>query len=160
MIEPRTKLRVLAALAVSGFVAVGLALTYLLFVLGTGKSSAEETSQHRAARCLKAPEGELVLNGKEAAPLADSTALTDAGKIKPIFVNGSTVGLEIAQIRAGSLYDRAGLCDNDIVTSVGGIHLDSPEATLDAYEQLRDQKIIAVELLRRGAAASYRVRVE
>jgi hypothetical protein len=162
MIESRTKFRFMAALAIAGLFAVGLSATYLFFVYrGTGPKLAEvESVEARAARCGKNPSGELVLAGEAMAPLADSTALADAGKIKPIFVNGSTVGLEIGQIRAGSLYDRAGLCDGDVVTMVGGIRLDSPEATLDAYEQLRDQEIIAIELLRRGSSATYRVRIE
>jgi type II secretory pathway component PulC len=160
VIEPRNKLRVLAALIVSALFAIGFAAVYFVVATHGAGPGDGESAEERAKRCAAAPRGELVVSGEELAPLAESTALADAGKIKPLFVNGSTVGLEIAAIRAGSLYDRAGLCDGDVVTSVGGIRLDSPEATLDAYEQLRDQKVIAVELLRRGAASAYRVRVE
>jgi type II secretory pathway component PulC len=160
VIEPRHKFRFGSALVVAGLMGIGLSLAYFGFVFFGSRPAKVETAEERAERCARAPSGELVVNGQELAPLADSTALAEAGKIKPVFTNGATVGLQIADIRAGSLYDRAGLCDRDIVTAVGGIRLDSPEATLDAYEQLRDQKLIAIELLRRGSAAMYRVRVE
>lgn len=162
MIESRTKFSFLGSLAVAGLFALGLSATYFFIVYRDigNKLPDAETSEARGARCGKNPSGEVVLNGELMAPLADSTALADAGKIVPLFVNGSTVGLTIGQIRAGSLYDRAGLCDGDVVTMVGGIRLDSPEATLDAYEQLRDQEVIAIELLRRGISATYRVRIQ
>jgi type II secretory pathway component PulC len=157
---PQHKFRFLGALAVSGLVALGLSTTYFIIVLTGNDRPKVESPEQRSARCAAAPSGELVVSAEELAPLADSTALADGGKIRPMLTRGSTVGLEIFQIKPASLYDRAGLCEGDVVTSVGGIRLDTPEATLDAYEQLRDQKIIAIELLRRGAPASYRVRVE
>lgn len=160
MSEAKNKSRALGVMAVLGMIAFLASVTYFVIVLTGRDQPAKETDQERAARCAIAPRGERVLDADEVAPLAEANALAEGGKIKPVFTHGATIGLELFQIQPESLYDRAGLCDGDIVTSVGGIRLDTPEATLDAYEQLRGQKIIGIELLRRGAAAAYRVRVE
>lgn len=160
MSEAKNRSRALSIMAVLGMIAFLASVTYFIIVLTGRDQPIPETPQQRAARCAAAPSGEKLLYGDEMAPLAEANALAEGGKIKVVFTNGATIGLELFQIRPESLYDRAGLCDGDIVTSVGGIRLDTPEATLDAYEQLRGQKLIGIELLRRGSAASYRVRVE
>jgi type II secretory pathway component PulC len=79
-----------------------------------------------------------------------------------VFEGERAIGFRIFDIRADELYDLVGLCDGDIVLSVAGDRLSSPEAAFDVYERAKDLSLIAVQL-RRGtstATLSYTIVLE
>lgn len=64
--------------------------------------------------------------------------------------DGETQGFKLYAIRPGSLFSLFGFQNGDAITSVNGRALDSVDASLAAYEQLRRETEFRVTLERRG----------
>jgi len=53
-------------------------------------------------------------------------------------------------VRPGSLYRAIGIRSGDVITSVNGTKIDSPNKALELFEQLKNSSNISVEIERRG----------
>lgn len=71
-------------------------------------------------------------------------------RIVPAFREGVPLGFKLFAIRSGSLYERAGLRNGDIVRSLNGMDLSSPEKALEAYRTQRNASRIEAEIEREG----------
>ena len=71
--------------------------------------------------------------------------LTQA-KLKPEIIDGDMIGMQVNEIQSGSLYEKVGLQDGDIITSVNGIALDSAAAGSKILPQLTRAKEFEIEL--------------
>ncbi len=61
-----------------------------------------------------------------------TSKLLSEARILPKFEAGKMVGLEVRQIKADSFYEKIGMQDGDILTSVNGITIDNPTASKQA----------------------------
>ncbi len=59
-------------------------------------------------------------------------------------------GFRILNIRNGSLYQRIGIQNGDIVKSINGIDISSPDKALQAYSRLQSASNISIDIIRRG----------
>ena len=161
----KNKTSLSAKLIVGAIVAVWVAVGALVFfVLLPPSLRARDKMQEAAAakeeRC-KHPPAELVrASRKELAPLVESTALASAGKIEPASTGTIAEGFRIWDIRPRSLYDRVGLCDEDVVLAVGGRKLDTPESTLEVYDEVKDMSEIRVDVRRANRRHVYTIVLE
>jgi general secretion pathway protein C len=71
-------------------------------------------------------------------------------RIKPNFVAGRPSGFSIAEIQGGSLMEKLGLQNNDVVRKVNGQAIDKPEDIFQAYSQLQRDSNIELEIERGG----------
>lgn len=69
-------------------------------------------------------------------------------RVVPNFSSGQPDGFKLLSIKRGSLIHRAGLRDGDILKRVNGIEIDSPEKAFEVYEQVRNEPVITVEIVR------------
>jgi general secretion pathway protein C len=82
--------------------------------------------------------------------------LDNAGKIigiaavAPKVENGESVGMEIRGIRPGTLLTKIGIKNSDILESVNGQSLSSPDAALGAYTTLRTADKFTLSVRRDG----------
>jgi general secretion pathway protein C len=76
--------------------------------------------------------------------------LTQARVIPNLTNDGKIQGYKIIAIREGSLYDKIGLKDGDIIYSINGIFVDNPEKALQLFQQLRSQTDFQIEIERGG----------
>jgi type II secretion system protein C len=67
-------------------------------------------------------------------------------------------GMQIRSIRRGSIFEHIGLKNGDIITSVNGYTLDSPDKILAIYQKLNDAPSLSVEVNRRGLRRQHRYR--
>lgn len=161
MIEPRAPLRILTALGVSAFFALGFVAVFMWASLGASRRAAPpESPDARRARCAAAPQRDVRLPAREFEVLADGDALLEAARLTPVRVESATVGFELSGIRPGSIFDRVGLCDGDVVSSVAGVSVDSTRAQLEVYERLQGLSSAPVEIVRRGERHVFSVGVE
>lgn len=79
-----------------------------------------------------------------------SSVLMQATAI-PKIENGTIVGFSLLQIDANSIFDKAGLLDNDVITSVNGQKLNGVSQAIRVLKSAKDQKSIEVEIERNGA---------
>ncbi len=68
--------------------------------------------------------------------------------VNPVTQNGQFKGFKVSPGRDASLFARAGLRRNDLVTSVNGIVLDDPSKALTLYDELRNAQELSIEVER------------
>jgi type II secretion system protein C len=71
-------------------------------------------------------------------------------RIKPNFVGGHPSGFSVSEIQGGSLMEKLGLQNNDVVRRVNGQAIDKPEDIFQAYSQLQRDSNIELEIERGG----------
>ena len=76
------------------------------------------------------------------------TAIFSQARILPKYENGQMVGIELSKIEEGSFYEKAGLNDGDIVTSLNGVAIDTPSASKELIEAFTSAETITAEVRR------------
>ena len=71
--------------------------------------------------------------------------------IVPESKNGRVVGVRLFGVRPDSLPGRLGIENGDLLQSVNGIDISSPEKALQAYARIRTSKAVSVVVSRRGS---------
>lgn len=66
----------------------------------------------------------------------------------PHFEGGKAIGFRLFAIRHGSIFDRIGLRNGDILQRVNGVTLDDPTRALAMLEELRNESQLTVEIIR------------
>lgn len=87
------------------------------------------------------------------------TLMTQA-RVVPDLVDGKINGYKVFAIKPGSLYEKIGMKNGDIIKSINGLDVSSPEKALELFQQLKNESEFTVELLRNNSpqTMTYRVR--
>lgn len=93
------------------------------------------------------------------ATIADPAALTKHARLVPKVQDGKVIGLKVYGIRRGSLPKAVGLKNGDLVKSINGYAMGSPETTLDAFSKLRRKTSFTLELERKGVSLTHTVEI-
>ncbi len=75
-------------------------------------------------------------------------------RIVPSFKNGKSNGFKLFSIKPGSIYQKIGLQNGDVIQKINGYTIDSPDKALEVYSKLKTSRNVNIELLRRGRALS------
>lgn len=75
-------------------------------------------------------------------------------RIVPSFKNGKANGFKLFSIKPGSIYQKIGMQNGDVIQKINGYTIDSPDKALEVYSKLKTAKNVNIELLRRGRAMS------
>ncbi len=59
-------------------------------------------------------------------------------------------GFKIFSIRPGSIWQKIGIQNGDVIKSINGIDLSSPDKALEAYGRLRNASKLSLDIVRRG----------
>lgn len=78
---------------------------------------------------------------------------------EPHMENGAIVGFKVSQIDADSIYAKAGLIDNDVITGVNGQELNSIAGSIKLLQSLKGSDHLEVELRRNGQTMKFSVDV-
>lgn len=82
--------------------------------------------------------------------LANLPLLLSQARAVPYFRNGQSIGMRLFAIRYGSLYEKLGLKNGDIVLAVNDNSLSDPSQALKLFEQLKSERSVSVKLERNG----------
>lgn len=85
--------------------------------------------------------------------LSNLSALATQARVIPNFKDGQANGFKIFSIRPGSIYQKLGLQNGDVIQKINGYAIDSPEKALEIYAKLKESSRIEVELERRGTVS-------
>ena len=80
--------------------------------------------------------------------LANLPVLLSQARAVPYFRGGKSIGMRLFAIRKGSLYEKLGLKNGDIITSVNENSLSDPAQALKIFEELKSEQEIDVEVER------------
>lgn len=85
------------------------------------------------------------------AQLENMPQLLTQARVLPHFRDGEASGYMIRDIVSGSLYEKIGLKDGDIIQSVNGKMVASPEEAMELFNTLKNESSIVVEVERQGS---------
>jgi len=89
-----------------------------------------------------------------------SQLLTDVRAIPNLDKSGVTDGFKVFAIRKGSLFDKIGLQNNDVVKRINGVELDSAEKGLELFQALKNETTFNVDLMRKSQKTTMRFSVQ
>ncbi len=69
---------------------------------------------------------------------------------QPYMRNGQIKGFQLSQIDPGSIFDKGGFRDNDVITAINGIELDSVSGAIKLLNSLKEATSIEVVIERDG----------
>jgi general secretion pathway protein C len=103
----------------------------------------------------KVGEGRFMVDQREIASSTENLnqVLTQARAL-PYMEAGKTVGFRISEIVPGSIYEKIGLVNGDVVQRVNSQDVDDPGKFFQLYQGLKDEKRISIDLLRNGQRQS------
>ncbi len=71
-------------------------------------------------------------------------------RVVPNFTDGQPDGFKVFAIRPGSLFAKIGLRNGDVIKRINGIEIQGPEQAFEAYQRLKDETTIQIDLVRRN----------
>lgn len=92
--------------------------------------------------------------------LANLPQLLSQARAVPYFRNGQSIGMRIFAIKKGSMYEKLGLQNGDIILAVNETSLSDPAQALRIWEQLKQERSVNVKIERSGTSKdlSYTIR--
>ena len=95
--------------------------------------------------------GSLVLNRSEiGAGLQDMGSMLRQAQVRPYFNAGVPDGFMISSIQAGSLYQKMGIVDGDIIQGVNNRAIRTADDMMDLYNVIKSGSGMALSIKRRG----------
>ncbi len=82
--------------------------------------------------------------------MSNLNEIATQARIVPAFEDGEAQGFKLFSIRPGSVYAEIGIQNGDVVRSINGFEINSPDRALEVYQRLRDSQRVEVEIVRRG----------
>lgn len=119
---------------------------------GTASSKGEEVKKLSANRYL-------VNREDVAGAVGDVNRFMTQARLKPHFEMGRPAGYSVSEIIPGSLMEKLGLKNNDVVKKVNGMAISRPEEVMQAYAQLQRDSNIEVEIERGGRSEILRYEI-
>lgn len=109
----------------------------------------------------KLSEGKFAVDQREVAASTENinTLLTQA-RAMPQVEQGKTVGFKISEIVPGSLYEKIGLQNGDVIQRINSQDVDDPGKFFQLYQGLKEERNISIDLMRGGQrqSLSYEIR--
>jgi general secretion pathway protein C len=100
----------------------------------------------------KIDEGKYIVSQSELEKtLTNLNDVAMQARIVPNFEGGKANGFKIFNIKSGSIYERIGLKNGDVIQKINGFEINSPDKAFEVYQKLKDAKAISVEINRNGS---------
>ena len=81
--------------------------------------------------------------------LENFTDLLSQVRVRPHYKGGQADGLLLSQVKPNTVFTRLGLRNGDVIQSVDGEEIQSPDDILDFYEELKSGSSVSLQIMRR-----------
>ena len=108
--------------------------------------SQARTEPQEEIEVVTIPIGQEVLQNS----MNDINELMTQVRVRPYFRRGKPEGLIVSQIKSDSIFSKLGLTNGDIISSVNGNLMSSPEEAFQFYSSLKSGEEVNIEITRRG----------
>jgi len=88
--------------------------------------------------------------------LGDMSKILMEARVRPYFTAGKADGFLITRIKEGSVFQKLGLENGDIIQGVNGQAIESPDRLLELYRGLKEGSEIVLNLKRKGSEETLR----
>lgn len=92
----------------------------------------------------------MVDQGEMLASTENMSQILTQARALPYMEGGKTVGFKISEIVAGSIYEKIGLKNGDVIQKVNAQDVDDPAKFFQLYQGLRNERNISIDLIRGG----------
>lgn len=92
--------------------------------------------------------------------LANQAEIMRSARIVPHEQNGQVLGVKLYGIRRNSLLGMLGLQNGDLLRTINGYDMASPDSALEAYSRLRSASQLTLSVTRRGQAMSVEYQIQ
>lgn len=109
----------------------------------------------------KLSDGKFAVDQREvAASTENMNQLLTQARAMPYIEQGKTVGFRISEIVPGSLYEKIGLQNGDVIQKINSQDVDDPGKFFQLYQGLKEERNISIDLVRGGQrqSLSYEIR--
>lgn len=109
------------------------------------------TASGRAPSPEAGPGGTIAINRSDIeGSLKDMGTMLSQAQLRPYFTAGKPDGFMISNIRGGSLYQKIGLVDGDIIQAFNERKLASGDNMVELYNQFKSSPGMSIKILRQG----------
>ncbi len=99
----------------------------------------------------KVSDGKFMVDQKEVlASTENMNQILTQARALPYQEQGKTVGFRISEIVPGSIYEKIGLQNGDVIQRVNSQDVDDPAKFFQLYQGLRNERSISIDLIRSG----------
>ncbi len=99
----------------------------------------------------KLGEGKFMVDQREVtAGTENVNQLLTQARALPYMEQGKTVGFRISEIVPGSLYEKIGLQNGDVIQKVNSQDVDDPAKFFQMYQNLKEERNVSIDLIRGG----------
>jgi general secretion pathway protein C len=99
----------------------------------------------------KLGEGKFMVDQQAIASSTENmNQLLTQARALPYTEQGKTVGFRISEIVPGSLYEKIGLLNGDVIQKVNSQDMDDPAKFFQMYQSLKEERNISIDLIRSG----------
>jgi len=133
----------------------------LELVSATGPASATAAPAASAERIRKTADDKFVIDRRELEKtVANINEVFTQARAVPYFEDGKTVGFRVFAIKPGSVFEKIGLQNGDIINRVNGVELTDPTKAISLFTELQNEGHIAVDMKRNQTtkSLSYEIR--
>ena len=92
--------------------------------------------------------------------LDNQAELMRTARVVPQEENGRVVGVKMYGIRRNSLLGRLGMQNGDVLRTINGFDMTSPDKALEAYARLRESDHLTLSVVRRGQPTSVNFNIQ
>lgn len=82
--------------------------------------------------------------------LGNTSALAMSARFVPSIKDGKPNGFKVFAIRPGSVFAKIGMQNADLIKTINGLDMSSPDKALEAYTKLKSASHLTMQLERRG----------
>ncbi len=109
------------------------------------------TKPGAGAGVRKLSEGKWAVDQREVtAGTENINQLLTQARALPYMEQGKTVGFRISEIVPGSLYEKIGLQNGDVIQKINSQDVDDPAKFFQMYQSLKEERSISIDLVRGG----------
>lgn len=99
----------------------------------------------------KLSEGKWMVDQREVTASTENfNQLLTQARALPYVEQGKTVGFRISEIVPGSLYEKIGLQNGDVIQKINSQDVDDPAKFFQMYQNLKEERSISIDLMRGG----------
>jgi general secretion pathway protein C len=130
-------------------------------LVGTGERQGRRPGPRRAARAggeriRKTADNKFLIGRRELeSTVANINEVFTQARAVPFFENGKTVGFRVFAIKPGSVFEKIGLQNGDVINRVNGVELTDPTKAISLFTELQNEGHIAVDLSRNKQAKNF-----
>jgi len=123
---------------------------------GKDAAAAGGASATGGERIRKTADNKFLIDRRELEQtVANINEVFTQARAVPFFENGKTVGFRVFAIKPGSVFEKIGLQNGDVINRVNGVELTDPTKAISLFTELQNEGHIAVDLQRNKQAKNF-----